>query len=240
MKKLLFFLIVVALISTFNSCKKDVEEIAEAAKMKLIERLDKLDVPEAMRNSSNSNAQTAVGYVDMVKGVASYFSWFDVPEDAVNEKSATISGDEVYFWTYMGTSVWETYTETSSGYVWQIDIDSGTGKGRQKYMYSEETKDGSYGILEIYDIEGESGNYVFMYEWTFDSKDNATLTWKDYEESFVYEVKSNANLSGSAQWWAEKALIYNFVWNTDGSGSYEFYGDDGSVLFSESWSVEDL
>jgi len=230
-------LIVAIFILAFTGCKDDEAEL-EATKMKLIDRLEKLNVPEVMRDSENPNAQQAVGYVDQVKGVQSYFSWFDVPEDATREKSASLSGGDVYYWSYGGASVWETYTESGSKYIWQIDIDYGTGTGRQKYMYSEEEKDGSYGNLKIFNIDQESEKYVFMYEWKFDSNENANLVWKDYEESFVYEIQSNADLSGYAKLLSSGELIYHFLWNTDGSGSYKLYGD--GEVYEESWTVADL
>ncbi len=224
----------------FSGCKKDVVEEIEATKMKLIDRLEKLNVPEAMRNSSNENAQTAVGYVNEVKGIQNYFTWFDVPEDAIVEKSGLVSGGETYFWSYGGASVWQTYNESGSKNTWQIDIDNGTGSGRQLYMYSEEEKDGSNGFLKIYNVEQTSEEYVFMYEWSFDAKENATLIWKDFAETFIYEVKTNADYSGYSKWWSSGALLYHFLWNTDGSGSYNFYGSDGEVLFGEAWTVADL
>lgn len=234
-----YLLIAVALVLSFNSCKKDEVEL-EATKMKLIERLEKLNVPEVMRDSENPNAQLAVGYVDQVKGIEGYFSWFEVPEDATHEKSATIAGGDVYYWSYGGASVWETYTESGSKYIWQIDVDYGTGTGRQKYMYSEEEKDGSYGQLQIFNIEEEeSEKYVFMYEWKFDSNENANLVWKDYEETFFYEIQSNSDLSGYAKLISSGELLYHFLWNTDGSGSYKWYGD-GEVFEEDSWTVADL
>lgn len=227
-----YFLTLLLFVLVFGACKKDAEEKIEATRMKLVDKLEKLDVPEAMKNSSNSNAQQAVSYVDMVKGVADYFSWFEVPEGAVRSKST----DEVYFWTYNGVTVWETLSETSTSYKWTIEID--TGSGKIKAYESEEKKDGSYGVLKVFNESGSSA--IYTYEWTFDSAGNGSIIWKDATESFVYDVTVNVNKSGEAKWTSNGDLFYHFSWNSDGSGSYYYYGDNGEVLLSESWTVNDL
>jgi hypothetical protein len=225
---------ILLLVLTVVSCKKDVEEDIEATRMKLIDRVENLDVPEVMKNSSNDNAKTAVGYVDMVKGVANYFTWIEVPEDA--QRVSLKSSDDVYFWSYGGVTVWETLTETSTAYKWVIEIDNGTG--RKKYLESEEQKDGSYGIMKVYDEDGST--ILFTYEWEFDAAGNGTILWKDASESFIYDVTVNVDNSGYAKWISEGVLIYHFLWNSDGSGSYSYYDTDGEVLLSENWDVEDL
>lgn len=232
-----YLLIVAVLVLSLNSCKKDIEDTKEAAKMKLIERLDKLDVPEVMRNSSNENALKAVDCVDQIKDLGQYFTWFDMPEDAVREKSAAVSGGDTYFWTYGGFSIWEIYDETSSKYTWQIDVDFGSG--RVKYISSEEEKDGSYGIMTVYDMT-EAANTMYTYEWSFDKSENATVTWKAAEEAFKYEIKSNSDFSGSSHYWMGSILFEKFVWNSDGSGSYNYYGFDGAESMSGTWSTSDL
>jgi hypothetical protein len=234
MKKL-FVILIAALLFTFNACKDDTGAEIEVTKMKIVQKLEKLDVPAKMKNSNNPNAKTAVGYVDEVKDVQSYFTWFEIPEDAVRQKSATLGGSDVYFWTSGGVSVWETYTETTSKYTWEIEVDMGSG--RQKYIYAEEGKNGDYGFMEIFDNTQSSSNFAWKYDWTFDSKDNAKVVWKDYEETFLLEIKANVDLSGYAKYFTSGKLFYHFEWNTDGSGFYKLYGNDGSVALQESWTV---
>jgi hypothetical protein len=234
----LYVALFVAVLFSFSACNDDNGNDIEVTKMKIIQKLEKLDVPAKMKNSNNSNAKTAVSYVEQVKGIHDYFTWFDIPEDAVRQKSATLSGSDVYFWTYGGVSVWETYTESSSKYVWEVEVDMGTG--RQKYIYAEEGRSGDYGFMEIYDYTSSTKTTLFRYDWTFDSKDNATVVWKDAAETFKLEIKANVDLSGSAKWYDEGKLFYFFQWNTDGSGFYKFYDENGSIALEESWSVSDL
>lgn len=220
----------------FSACKKGDLAEKQATKMKLIEKLDKLNVPENMKNSTNTNAQQAVGYVDQVKGVSSYFSYFDIPEDATHSNASL--GDDEYYWNYGGMELWESYSETSSTYVWEIDTDMGSG--RNKYLYSEENKDGNYGFMEVYDYASGSEEYIFKYEWSFDNDGNATLLWEAADKSFTYEVTSNLDSSGSAEWYSNGTLLYSFVWNADGSGSYTYYDESGNEIMSDSWSASDL
>lgn len=239
MKKWYLF-VAIAIALSFNGCKKDdTQGEITATKLKLIEKLDKLDVPAKMKNSTYEYAKTAVDYVDGVKDIANYFSYFDIPEDAQREGLKSTQGD-VYYWTYGGVSEWETYTEEGTKYVWKIEIDFGDGKGRHVYLRSEEEKDGSHGLMEIYGYENDIDKVLWTYEWNFDSKGNIIMTWKDTAETFKYEVNSNVDLSGYAKWFANGILFYHFQWNSDGSGSYHMYGDDGSEFMSESWTVADL
>ena len=231
------FLSIVLLIIAFSGCKKDDSGGMEVAQMKLEEKLSKLDVPEVMKNSTNSYAETAVGCVDYVKGISDYFSWFDIPDDAQYQGLKSTQG-EVYTWSYGGFSIWETYNDTGSKYTWQVDIDGGAG--RQKYLYSEEDYNGDNGRMEVSDYTTSDNDLIYSYVWYFNSAGDATLTWQDAAGSFKYEVKSNIDLSGSAKMYSIGKLFYNFQWNSDGSGSCEYYDTDGSVILSDTWSVSDL
>jgi hypothetical protein len=238
--KRIFLFVFIAVLFAFTGCNEDEDLNAspEATKIKITEKLDKLDVPPAMQNSDYQYAQEAVGYVEDVKNIASYFDYFDIPEDAERTNLKSSLNQEEYYWTDGENEIWEIYTETSGGYTWQIDVDM--GYGRQKYLYAEEDKDGNYGSMKVYDITGESTGWIFQYEWTFNSAGDAELIWEFADGSMRYEIKSNVDYSGYARIYFSGALFYNFIWNSDGSGSVTMYDDNGSVFYTESWTVADL
>ncbi len=132
--------------------------------------------------------------------------------------------------------MWETITTTSSKNLWQIDVNDGSG--RNKYIVAEEMKDGSSGFMQVFDYTKNSEDWIYSYDWSFDSSDNATLTYRWAEDAFKYEIKSNADLSGSAKYYIGGELLYNFIWNKDGSGSSTSYVLGSEVIIT--WSASDL
>jgi len=234
MKKWYYLLFAVILLS-FNACK-DEEESIEATKLKLIERLDKLDVPAKMKTTQHPQAKEASGYVDEVKGIATYFDFIQVPEDAEYTSNKSTLGGDTYYWNYGGYEMWETITTTSSKNLWQVDINDGSG--RTKYIVAEEMKDGSSGFMQVFDYTSDSEDWFYSYDWSFDSSDNATLTWRFADDAIKYEIKSNADLSGSAKYYIGGELLYSYIWNKDGSGSLSTYilGTEETIT----WSASDL
>ena len=231
MKK--WYLISIAILFlAFNSCKKDDTQGVTATKMKLADNLAKLGIPEVMKNSSNSNAQQAVGYYDQVMGIENDFTWFNLPSDATHD------GDN-YYWSYGGLSLWEVYSESGSNYDWDIYVKT-TETSKQKYFHSEESKDGKTGKMEIYNYASATDDELLSYQWTFDSKGNMTMTESSGDGSFEYEIVSNIDLSGSSKMYSDGKLFYSFQWNSDGSGSYVYYNDDGTVALTQTWAVSDL
>jgi len=218
----------------FTGCNKDTEEI-NPERMKLIDRMENLDVPEPIKNSSNPNAQQVVEYVNSVKSVSGFFSWFDVPEDARRENTKATS--EVYTWSYEGTTVWETLTETAMAYKWLIEVNEGAG--RKKLAEAEEMKDGSEGWMKIYDYQNDEA-LIMTYYWTFDAAGNCVMTLEFTDGTLKYESKINVDESGEVRYWMDEVLFYYFQWNTDGSGSYSMYDETGAEVMTESWSVDDL
>ncbi|MDA3867457.1 MAG: hypothetical protein PF489_12015 [Salinivirgaceae bacterium] len=235
-----FLFVLIATLFAFSGCNEDEDLNAspEATKIKITEKLDKLDLPLAMRNSNHQYAQEAVGYVEEVKNIASYFDYFEIPDDAERTELKSTLNQEEYYWTDGQTEIWVIYTETSGGYTWQIDVDM--GYGRQKYLYAEEDKDGNYGSMKVYDSTGETSEWFFQYEWTFNSAGDAELIWEFADGSMKYEIKSNIDYSGYARIFMSGVLFYDFVWNSDGSGSVTMYDDGGGVLYTEGWTVADL
>ncbi|HNW51475.1 MAG TPA: hypothetical protein PKH79_10355 [Prolixibacteraceae bacterium] len=232
MKRWYFLFTVALLVLAFTGCKKDDEEVAQMAQMKLAENLSKLGIPDAIKNSSNSYAQQVVGYYDQAMSIDDYTSWFDLPDDATHDGNN-------YYWSYGGFSVWEVYDETSSGYTRDIYFKT-TETSKLKYLHSEESKDGKTGTMEIYNYLSETDELLYTYDWVFDSKGNLTLTEKWSDGSLEYDIVSNVDLSGSAKYYSNGKLLYEFYWNTDGSGSYKWYEDDGSVAYSDSWTAAQL
>jgi hypothetical protein len=232
MKKWYFLFTLVLFVAAFTGCKKDEEQTAQVAQMKLTENLSKLGIPDAIKNSSNTNAQQVVSYYDEAMSIDDYAGWFDMPNDATHD------GDN-YYWSYGGYSVWGVYDETSTGYNRDIYFKT-SETGKQKYIHSEESKDGKTGTMEVYNFLSDQDELLYTYDWVFDSQGNLSLSYKWADSSLEYDIVSNVDLSGSAKYYFDGKLSYDFQWNSDGSGSYKIYNNDGTVAYSESWTAAQL
>jgi hypothetical protein len=230
MKKL-SLLTIVFLVFAFSGCKKNTDGI-EATHMKLMDKIGKLGIPEKMKNSSNSNAQQAVGYYDQVTGIEDYFDWFNLPDDATRDGNN-------YYWSSGGLSLWEVYSETGSNYVWDIYIKT-NDTSKLKYFHSEESKDGNTGRMDVYNYLAETNDLLYSYDWSFDASGNLTMNEIYGDGSLKYEIISNVDLSGSSEMYTNGKLYYRFQWNSDGSGSCQLFDDNGNVSYTESWTVADL
>lgn len=239
-----FLLLTLGVVVMMSSCSKDDDKDngsdPEVFRLVLEERLENIDVPEAMKTTSHPYASQAAGYVETIKGIASYFDFFVPDENAQILSLKSTAEEPVYFWSYGGYSIWMYQSETSDAYKWNVDWDFGSG--RVKYISAEEKKDGSGGWMKIHNYTNPAAaedDFLFQYVWGFDDDNNATLTMSDYTGGFNLEIKANTDLSGSAQYLYDQQLQYEYLWNPDGSGSYSYYVD-GEVFMSESWTAGDL
>jgi hypothetical protein len=236
MKKFnLSFLVSAILLLLIVGCSKkddDKNEPPEVAKLAIQEKLDEIEVPANLANSTSLYAVQVNLYVALIKGIASYFYYFDPVDGATYE-------DGNYYWTYGGQSIWMDYSETSDAYVYKMDVD--LGAGRVNYITSEEKKDGSGGFLHIYDYtDAVDGDFVFEYAWDIDSDGNVKVTFKDSEENDVLELYGSPDDSGYVKSYTGGLLDFELVWNSDGTGYMNEYDEQGNKTSEEIWTLDDL
>lgn len=245
MKKinLLVLLAVLFAVMMTIGCSKDDDNNAEPQTEELTyttpslsEKSAIIEVPSALKENSNTYAQQCVGYIDMVNGLKSYFSSFDLPADAVKVDS---KGDGVtYTWSASdqgyNVQVWVTYKEVGSKYTWDYEIEF-DDVPRSLYMHAEQDKDGNNGMIQIYDIYDLGFTYVL--NWNTNSDGVVTMTCEmGYEtmDDMVLTVVVNPDGSGDVTYKSGGELFYEMNWNADGSGSMTSYV--GGTTYTETWT----
>lgn len=230
-------ILLIALFIAAISCSKDDDDSKEpdVARMAISEKVQAIQVPNAMKNSNNQYAQQASGYVTMIQGIVNTFTYFEPPEGAQQLKSTSTEG--TYTWSYGGITIYMTYEETATKYLWSVDVDE--GYGRMRYIEAEEFKTGASGWMKIYDYTGTVSGVMLLYEWVVNADDSVLLKMSDSEGGFKIEILGRPDNSGYARYYVENVLWYEFIWNSDGSGSYAFY-DNGTPYESGTWTAADL
>ncbi|MFW5656734.1 MAG: hypothetical protein ACOC3T_02225 [Bacteroidota bacterium] len=219
-----------------TGCSKDEDDDnnkpPEVVSPEIQSKLDEINVPENLANSQTWYALQVSAYVAQIKSINSYFAYFDPVEGAEYD-------DGVYFWTNGGQSVWLNYTETSNTYGWEMDVDF--GNGRVDYISAEQQKDGSSGWLRVYDYtESTTGNFIYEYNWEILGDDSVVLSWSNSEDGFNLEIKGSPDDSGYAKYFENNVPVYEFVWNSDGSGYYTTYDDTGELENTTNWTTDNL
>jgi hypothetical protein len=139
----------------------------------------------------------------------------------------------VWTWTAGEVTVWMTFVESATKYTWTYDIDY-QGTGRVTYIYAEEEKDGSAGMLKLFGAY--SSTATAEYSWTVASDGTVDFIYLagDAENMLKITVKANPDGSGVVDYYVNNVMFYHLIWNTDGSGSWVYYYGDQSM--SGTWS----
>ena len=240
MKKIRFIWMVLLIPSLIMvSCKKDEENKVPIYKQPTAaSRGDVVTIPDGLQARSDAgdiNSLIAVSYMGLANAISNFSSNFIIPEGA--QIQGKKSGSTVYYWTYQGYSYWMTYTELADKYTWEYDWEV-PGQARFTYISAEELKTGKSGSWTIYNSESTS-DFVWTYGWSINTSETftANLVWNEggTEES-SFNVVSKADNSGSFKYYIATVLNAEILWNTDGSGTYTFFGEGGNQ--TGSWTAK--
>ncbi len=183
---------------------------------------------------TDPGASIAVTYMGLANFFSSFGSSFTVPTDA--QVTSKKGGSTVYFWSYYGLSYWMTYTELADKYTWKYEYEY-TDHPRFTYIYAEEAINKKSGNWAIYDPD-QPTNDIWTYDWNISSNETftANLDWSDGSSVSKFEVVNKKDGSGTFKYYVASVLEALIVWNTDGSGSYTFYGDSSG--YSGVWAAK--
>ncbi|NTW49399.1 MAG: hypothetical protein HGB19_06680 [Chlorobiales bacterium] len=208
-----------------------------------------ITVPSAMKNSSNSYAQMAVGYINLANGFSAYTAGLTPPGNAtVKTVSSTGLGmlevattTKTYTWTYSGLTYKLIFEETATNYSWTVIYDGTLGSGQGSITFNNQTiltatqlKDGSGGNLVVYYDTAHPTTATLEYVWT---KIAGVYTGTITIGVAKYEVVVNTNGSGHITFWSDTALHYVFyaTWTAAGSGTWTTYQTNGTSTGSGTW-----
>jgi len=238
MKKISLILFLFTLpVFVFISCKKEEEpEVLEYRQPTVASRTEVVTIPQGLQNSEDPGAQMGVAYMGLANGLAAMATSFNVPADV--EPENTKSSASVYHWTYGGYSYWMTFSATSTHYNWKYEYEF-PGMSRFTFIEANELKTGLQGNWMIYDPEA-THSILWKYDWTLNSVQdfaaNIFLYGYNGADSINFDILGRVNNSGYLKLYEGSLKIAEIIWNSDGSGSWWIYSEDGNH-YSGSWSI---
>ena len=219
----------------------------ENAKISFGSQNSVIEAPEGLQNSEDPQAQIANSYVQLANGLTQYVGLMQAPQGAAKSKTRITAangrvketGDVlVYTWSddQSGLSIGYQISETSDKYVFEIFMKE-TGSDWLKYFHAEETKDGTAGLMKIYDIYGDNpSTVIFTYSWTR-ANGELTLTFTDTEEESSVVIKVNETTgAGSVVSYDGAFKVYEMSWDAAGNGEWSYY-EEGEVVDSGEWDA---
>ena len=237
MKTLKFLFLFTAIFSMVlvTSCQKDKETEPEPTPTSVPDyHIKTVELPEAMVNSNDLGAQTAMTYVNMVNGLSGFGAMMIPPSkstDAMHYKDGT----EVYTWEINEEGIHCTFTlkitETSDMYKWELII-NGTmdniSYSNFVYIYAEEKKDGSWGEITIYNPEQQGNSILFLLTWH--NSDGSMYLDLEIPETFLIKLVTHEDQSGSVEMsdWENNQWVLSFKaqWDASGHGQWWDYYDE--------------
>ncbi len=206
-------------------------------------------VPEALKNSTNDYAIQCIQGIESAMDMSSFMDNLVPPEDAV--RSLRKSSEGTWQWTvsniyYTVTFYW-TYEEDLQKRTWTMEVQFDGGE-IYPYITAWESKDGSEGEIlynfawtQAYESTEDYEDIYWRYHWTVDNAGNYTFYWNydssddSYAYYLKYEVKVNADGSGSIDYYTTDIKFYHMEWDTLGNGSWTYYY--GTEEMSGTWTV---
>jgi hypothetical protein len=253
MKKIkLFSILLLVLTVSFNGCKKDDNDGGQTGDDPptpgLLDDEDIISLPAGLLASDDETAEMVVDWVESATDMTSFVDNLTPPEGATKTKS-TMMQEYTWTWNYppnVYTFIW-TYDETATTYEWDLDI--ALNSVRFNYIDAWEAKDGKSGEVLfnfnwvcIYDEQAtECEDFVYKYSWEYDN--SGTLNWEcaweslDDEVEYIYRwlIISNADGSGSIEYYMADELWYQVLWDILGNGSWTYYL--GTSTMTGSWTI---
>ncbi len=237
---LLFSLFLIFSCSDSSSGNDEEEQQTEAPDLQVQE----VDVPDAMKKSSDPNAQKTVGFVTQANAFSNYSTFWtpqqgaEMPASALGKLPA--NGEWSYEWSKDSLTITMNITESDDAYHWEI-IFNGSMQGETfdnwTYMEATRKKDGSEGNLYLY--EYNTTNVNLQWSWMIDDED--VYTFEMIGDGFKINVLSNPNQSGSLEFYqgdgGSFTISFRSEWASDGSGSWWDYDSSGTEEDSGSWDV---
>ena len=203
-------------------------------------------VPSALSSSSDSYAQEAAGYVEMVNDMTEYSSFLKAPASAKKTSAITpvngrVSSETVtYKWSDSNAEIAYQVTDHGDSYEFELLFKFNGTNDWLRYLWAEEMKDKSQGSMTVYDIYGfigdDPGAELMKYEWT-KSGDNVTFKLTNTLSDFYLILNVNTKTkAGSIDYYWEGVRFMNYTWANDGHGSWAMYDEDGvTIIESGEW-----
>ncbi len=194
-----------------------------------------VSVPTEMQNAAGSNPGVAngVALITMANSFVAY-SAFMIP---VGAPKIAAPNDGSYSWTVGDLTITMTVTTVDSYTNWTVSLNGSDGE--QTYedfilLSGSSQPDGSVGELLLY--APEAGNQeVLSWSWMTGQTGIFSIDYFAFDASSAVTVEVNPDGTGVVINRVQTLSVYSASWNTDGSGSYNYYNSQGDVIDSGTW-----
>lgn len=207
-----------------------------------------VQVPSGLTTAASTNTYAANvnELISYVNTMTNWSNMFVVPTGATKTSStikasngrvsSTSSSSVTYTWTdkQMGYSVALQITDDGTSYLWEYFIKLTPTSDWLKYVDATEKKDGSTGVLRVFDAEGSDPSVIFLkYEW---NKVGDVYTFKYTTDTFRFVLTmSVATKAGTIDYYYDNVIAFKYSWGTDGHGSWQVFDSQGVLSDNGSW-----
>lgn len=202
-------------------------------------------VPDNMQQSQDPMVQMAVGHINTANNMMNtYSSFLQPPEKAKVSSPGSYyekEGPWTYSWSENNLTITLTINESEDDYEWTVVLDGTDGEynyDNWTYIYATTSQNNSNGHIKVYkQVTDNVGAEVI---WSTDDAGVFNMTIEQfYDTQTKSELISNPDGSGEVNHYEymEGSYVIQFKaeWQTDGSGEWWIYDDNGEVENSGSW-----
>jgi hypothetical protein len=178
-----------------------------------------LTVPSALQDNDNPGALTATSFISSFNAMIEGFRGFlTPPSGSMKEGGPRLATDDVWTWTE-GNMTWVlSYQETGSNHQWSLTVNGET------LMDAYELKDGSYGYLNMYDLD--ANERIFRWQWQTGPGNAVSYLMESVGIKLTVDI--NGDGSGSMDYYVDGVLDFECSWTATGSGSwYDYSSEEG-------------
>ncbi len=240
-----------AMLAVF-SCSDDDDakpaDSLENVRLSFADETEIIEVPTALKNSSNTYAQQAAGYIQQINSMGTYTANFLPPANAVKTNTPVTASNGrvartnkeylVYTWEDGGYGITYQISESGDNYVFEIFYKLGATADYLKFVHAEESKSGKSGSMKIFNIfaEGDESTILVNYTWNTAADGTVSFVADFVDTAFKYEVIVKSDGSGEVKYLIDGELAYHMIWNVSGDGTWKFY-ESGSIISEGSWTA---
>jgi hypothetical protein len=244
-----------ALFAMAFSCSEDDDATSsdatlEKASLSFAGETKAITPPAAMASSQDEHAMIANGYIASANAMTSVLSYFTPPSGATRSstkitaangrEAATATEYLVYTWSdpNVGSIAYQISSE-SDKWVFEIFYKAKDASSWLAYVYAEEKKDKSEGLMKIYNLFGD-GELAYSYTWKR-TDDILTLVLSESltgENVTITIAINEKTAAGSVVYTSNGITFAEIEWDAKGNGSWVMYEEDGVTVVDEGkWTV---
>ncbi len=240
-KYLLFFLLILLVVN----CSDKNDPVSPEKEKTLPElNIKEIEMPQALKNSSDTHAQMARGYISIANSFNVYSYMWNPPTSSNTINKVQDEWTKTWKDNATGVEIKLVAYDNSTEFGWTVYI-SGNMEGvtlnNQKVMEAKEIKATKSGSVHFYDFTTQKKSF----SWTYSTNPSGlyTVDYLGYKEdgtlSTKFVITSNPDNSGSLDYYeidgTTKTLAEKITWNADGTGSWTQYDSAGNILDSGSF-----